>query len=103
MASSLESMNSWEQLGPIAHWSSAKLARHCGVSIRQLQRFFSARMGTSPQAYLNSLRLGAAMNLLDRQKTVKEVAAMLDFKQPSHFSRQFKEFYGINPSKLTRG
>jgi AraC-like DNA-binding protein len=43
------------------------------------------------------------MNLLDGQKTVKEVAAMLDFKQPSHFSRQFREFYGINPNQLTRG
>ncbi len=102
MSSSLESVNDWERLGRIAHWSSANLARQCGVSPRQLQRFFSARMGTSPQVYLNSLRLGAAVNLLDGHKTVKEVAAMLDFKQPSHFSRQFRGFYGVNPSEVTR-
>ena len=40
----------------------------------------------------------AAGPLLRKVRCVKLAAYELGFKQVSHFSRVFKEFYGINPT-----
>jgi AraC-like DNA-binding protein len=76
------------------------LAAHLGVSDRHLQRLFRRCLDTTPQAWLDCLRLQAARRLLPRAASVKEVAYELGFRRPFHFSRKFKERYGHSPSAL---
>jgi transcriptional regulator GlxA family with amidase domain len=73
------------------------LARACRVTLRHLERFFLAAKGATPQKWLDRLRLRRATALLDGRKGVKEVAWELGYKQASHFSRAFKQFYGVPP------
>lgn len=74
------------------------LACLCRVSPRHLRRYFHRNFGRSTQAWLDERRMHAAGPMLRRVRSVKEVAFELGFKQTSHFSREFKKFYGINPS-----
>jgi AraC-like DNA-binding protein len=90
------------QLAEACRYSSRELARFLGISQRQLQRIFRARLGCTPQAYLREERLQAAERLLHSASSVKEVAYALGFCQQSQFSRDFKERFGRRPSALQR-
>jgi AraC-like DNA-binding protein len=79
-------------------YRSSTLAQICQVSSRQLRRHFQQRFGRSPQDWLDEQRMLAAGPLLRKVRSVKQAAYELGFKQVSHFSRAFKEFYGINPT-----
>ena len=90
------------RLAEACHYSSRELARFLGISQRQLQRVFRARLGCTPQAFLREERLQAAERLLHSASSVKEVAYALGFCQQSQFSRDFKERFGRRPSALQR-
>lgn len=91
-----------KQLAEACRYSSRELASFLGISQRQLQRIFRARLGCTPQAYLREERLQAAERLLHSASSVKEVAYALGFCQQSQFSRDFKERFGRRPSALQR-
>ena len=44
----------------------------------------------------------AAELLLDAGLKVVEVAAELGFSDPAHFSRSFKQVYGVSPERFVR-
>src|SRR5439155_21467732 len=88
LASRLGCICDWDQLASKARYNAPQLASLCQVSIRQLERFFRHAFATSPQAWLNHLRLCVAQELLLEGLTVKETTYRLGFKQPSHFCRQ---------------
>ena len=85
-----------------AHYRARELARHYGICVRQLERLFRQHTGTTPQLWLNWLRLRDAALLLSQGMSVKEVAQELGYCQASHFSRQFKQQYGISPKQAQR-
>ena len=73
------------------------------MSQSSLQRGFHERFGMSPKAYLSSLRLRRATELLlSQNKSVKEVAFACGFSDEKFFSRTFKEKYGFSPSQLKK-
>ena len=100
MASRLTRVTNWEELAERADYNAKNLAGACGVSLRQLERFFPQAMGLPPQRWLNALRQQKAFALLVSGQSVKEVSICLGYKQSSHFSRQFKQFHGVPPSKI---
>jgi AraC-like DNA-binding protein len=53
--------------------------------------------------WLRELRLTRAYQNLLLGKSVKEVAFDQGYKQVSHFSREFKNHFGISPSFLLAG
>lgn len=64
--------------------------------IRQLDRF--ARM--SPREYVQHIRLEeAALTLRTTARPVKAIAADLGFQSRSHFSRAFKQQFGLDPTR----
>ena len=83
-----------------AGYNAKQLAKRCGVSLRQLERFFPKATGKTPQQWLNYLRQQKAFELLTSGQSVKEVSIRLSYKQSSHFSREFKRFHGVPPSEL---
>jgi len=88
----------WEQLVESAGFDANQLAKLCGFSPRQLRRVFQRRLGRSPQAWLDEMRVWAAQDLLLAGQPVKDVASELGFKQSSHFCRKFKEQFNLTPS-----
>ncbi len=76
------------------------LAAACGMSKRQLQRFFRTRFACTPREFLAEERLQAARRLLASATSVKEVAYTVGFPQQSQFSRDFKSRFGVPPSAL---
>jgi AraC family transcriptional regulator len=90
----------WETLAESAHYDANELARLCGISTRQLQRYFRRSFHSSPQNWLNKRRLLVAKGLLLSGESVKKIALDLGFKQPSHFCRQFKSWNKMTPSQF---
>lgn len=93
----------WENLAELAHYRPSDLARISGVSMRTLQRHFRARFNCTVTDWLRQLRLDQARIRLGTCNSVKEVAFDLGYKQPSHFTRDFKDRFGVPPRELMRG
>lgn len=83
--------------------SISSLARRVGTNECYLKRDFKIRTGTSIAAYVRNLRMREAMRILmDENKTLKEVAFYVGYRDSAHFSRRFKALYGVSPTELIR-
>jgi AraC-like DNA-binding protein len=100
MSHKLKQIQDWAERAQVAKWSAATLAQDCGVSPRQLQRYFQRQFGRSPQDWLNEERLKAAPPKLLSGQPVKVVASEMGFKQSSHFCREFKTYHKLTPSEF---
>lgn len=82
------------------------IAQAVGVSERHLRRLFAAQ-GVSLADYLLGRRLDRARLALQdpqqRSATVAETAYRFGFSSHAHFSRAFKQHFGLTPSELLRG
>ncbi|WP_129141449.1 GlxA family transcriptional regulator [Modicisalibacter coralii] len=82
-----------EQPRPIAD-----IARHCGVSLRQLQRLFDEELASTPSAWYLALRLDRAWHLLaETDLDILAVALASGFTSSSSFARAFRRHYGLSP------
>jgi AraC family transcriptional regulator, exoenzyme S synthesis regulatory protein ExsA len=78
-------------------------ARLCARSLSAFKREFTELLGNSPGRWLTEKRLELAKYFLQNtDKSVQETATDSGFNNHSHFSRVFKEKYGIPPSKLAK-
>jgi len=53
-----------------------------------------------PREWLRQMRMAYALELRKQKFNVSEIAADLHYKNPQHFSRAFKQFFGHPPSQL---
>lgn len=97
MQSKLDRVEDWEQKAKDARYNASRLARKLGVTLRSLETFFRERLGVSPHEWILQKRMREAAALLTRGSSVKAVASESGYKQVSHFSREFKRFYGVGP------
>jgi len=75
-----------------------ELAYKVGISRRQLERLFVRHIGKTPKRYLVDLRLQRARALMaETDLPVSEVAAACGFETVSHFSKRFREQFGMSP------
>ena len=100
MSSRLEFVQQWESLAVDAGYRPSDLAALCQISLRTLERHFQKNYGVTVSAWLRELRLEKARQGLRQGKSVKEVAYEQGYKQVSHFSREFKNHFGLSPSFL---
>jgi AraC-like DNA-binding protein len=98
MASRLDCVVDWDKLAARAHFRVTELAKDCGVSERQLRRYFLQQFGKTPREWMTIARLGGVKALLATGKSVKEVAAEAGFNHQSNFARSFKHYYKATPS-----
>jgi AraC-like DNA-binding protein len=90
----------------IEHWNSdvslACLQRASGRDRWKLSRDFRVLYGTSPYRYLLMRRLERARELLADGHTLAEAAASCCFADQSHFTRHFRNAFGVTPGKWVR-
>lgn len=95
--SRLERLNDWNDRAHRAGYSTEKLAALCGCSVRQLERFWRRRHGSSPKEWLAKLQMETARTMLREGKAVKCVALEVGFRSASHFARAFRGRFGLSP------
>lgn len=62
---------------------------------------FRERTGMSPSRYMQELKLASAKTTLETTSiSIKEIAASLRFYDEFHFSKIFKQRYGVSPRKF---
>lgn len=83
---------------PAADHRLATLAGRAAVSPRHLTRLFTRQLGTTPAAYVESLRLEAARMLLERGASVTDAAERSGLGSDETLRRVFARHLGTTPS-----
>jgi AraC-like DNA-binding protein len=79
------------------------LARMVGTNEFRLKRDFKIMFGEPVHAFLLRRRLEhARAQLLDRDRSVKEIAAEIGYAHVSHFSAAFRKRFGVPPTAMRR-
>lgn len=88
---------------PEKPWTVGTVAAEVGVSRAALARRFGEVVDATPIAYLTSLRLALAADLLaEGTKTIAQVAAEVGYGSPFALSTAFKRVYGESPTQYRR-
>ncbi len=75
------------------------IARRVASSRRQLQRAYAEIGSTTFREHLTRVRMDrAAVLLVDRGLTVREVARRVGYRQPAQFAKAFRRHLGVAPS-----
>lgn len=80
----------------------AGLAERVGQSSRTFQRKFAREIGSTPAAFVESLRLERAKILISSDVPLKTVAAEIGYPTPSQLSIVFQRRFGVSPSVWKR-
>ena len=81
-------------------FSVEQLAHTLHLSRMQLYRKLKALTGKTPIKVIRSIRLQRAAQLLEtKQYNVADVTYMVGYNDLSSFRKQFKQEFGVNPSK----
>ncbi|WP_281612832.1 ATP-binding protein [Flammeovirga sp. SubArs3] len=79
-----------------------EFSRELMMSRSQFFRKIKALTDSTPQDIIRSFKLKkAAEFLLDKKNTVNDVVILTGFKNRTHFSKLFKEQYGVTPGKYS--
>lgn len=69
-----------------------------GISHRQLDRLFLRYIGKSPALYYRDIRLDRARGLITQtDMLVSEIATASGFSSQAHFSRAYRDRFGLSP------
>ena len=81
------------------------VASEMNMSTSQFRRRLSAVTGTSPQLFIQNVRLKKARYLLDNhpELNINEIAMKCGYDENSNFTRVFKRVFGITPSDYING
>lgn len=79
------------------------ISENLGFSSSYLTKVFNKVENTSPLKYIRNYRMSIAKQLLmDKNLTIAQVAENVGYNDPFHFSKSFKQTFGISPSELKR-
>ena len=82
-------------------FSLKELAAMCGMGESYFQKLFKEIHGISPKKYIIQLKINHACDLLRLERyTVTQIAELCNFSDIYFFSRQFKEYMGITPTRF---
>ena len=80
--------------------SIAAISAQVGLSHRQLDRLFSQYVCKTPALYYRDIRLDRARGLITQTNlSMAEIAYASGFSSQVHFSRAYKDRFGLPPSK----
>lgn len=76
------------------------LARVCDMSVSSFHNHFKKITSHTPLQYIKKIKLSKAKDLLVKYDyKVVDVANELGYDNPSHFSRDFKSYFGFSPKE----
>lgn len=79
------------------------VSREVGVSTSHLTALFHRQMGISPGEYIRRVKLEESKVLIrEGRMNFSQIAAELNYSTIHHFSRQFKDNFGISPSEYSK-
>ena len=85
----------------MADASIEAVARHIKLSRRQMERIFAKELATSPSRFYLELRLDRArLMILQSGMAIVDVAVACGFVSSSHFTKCYREHYGVSPNKM---
>jgi len=83
--------------------SIKEMAKDLGIGYEKFRKLFKEQTGLPPGNYVMQKRMDVARTrLLDKNKSVKEIAIELGFSDSYAFSKQFKSVTGISPVNYRR-
>ncbi len=84
-------------------WTVPDLAAAANLSVSQLHRVFKETVGTTPIDWIRHERINFAKQLLIEADTkVAAVALRCGYRDPYHFSRDFRRLTGYSPTRFRR-
>ena len=76
------------------------IAQALGFSSSYLTKVFNKVEDTTPSKYIRNYRMGIAKQLLnDNELTIQQIASHVGYNDPFHFSKSFKQTFGISPTE----
>lgn len=76
------------------------LAAVAGLSPSRFAHLFRRTVGVSPLRHLHAMRMARAQQLLARSSLpIRDVMRQVGWKDPSHFSKDFKRRFGVAPRR----
>ena len=79
------------------------VAKQCDVSPSYLTALFHKNLQISPGEYIRRLKLQESKQMIrENNLNFTEIAAELQYSTVHHFSRQFKEKFGITPTEYAK-
>lgn len=89
-----------DRLSEPAPVAVAQLANELGVSERQLERRFLARVGITPKRFATLRRFERALAMAESAGSLGRLAQEAGYYDQSHFIREFRSYAGAAPSQL---
>lgn len=78
-----------------------ELAAMAGMSVSVFHKVFKQVVTDPPMQYIKKIRLNNAKTLMLQQGMAANVAAgLVGYESPAQFSREFKRYFGLPPSKI---
>jgi AraC-like DNA-binding protein/tetratricopeptide (TPR) repeat protein len=83
--------------------SVQRLARHCGVSPRTLEKAFADSRGVTPIAHARNMRLDRAHEALGNgEESIVDIARRHGFRSSTTFALEYRKRFGMTPSRRKR-
>jgi AraC-like DNA-binding protein len=80
----------------------ARVARELGLSERQLERRFVAKIGIAPKRYARLWRFQRAVGMAGSASSLGALAQAAGYYDQAHFIRDFRGFVGVSPREYLR-
>ncbi|MCM3782466.1 AraC family transcriptional regulator [Neobacillus mesonae] len=78
-----------------------ELAELAGMSEKYFIFYFKQALGVTPGLYIYQLKMNHARELLySKEYTVQQIASLLGYPDPYSFSKSFKKYYKVPPSRF---
>lgn len=79
----------------------SELAQLVGISEKYFITYFKQALGITPGQYMYQIKMNRARDyLLSKKYSVQQIAALLGYPDPFTFSKAFKKYYNVPPSKF---
>ena len=83
---------------PSLHLS--QISRHLNISSSYLSAVFKSQTGQTVMNYIISMRMAKACQMLEEgHNTIQNISSLVGFSDSHYFSKFFKKYVGISPSK----
>lgn len=79
----------------------SELAALAGISEKYFISYFKKALGITPGQYIYQVKMNRARDYLyEKKHTVQQIAGYLGYPDPFTFSKAFKKYYNVPPSKF---